>query len=173
LVKKRVVFKDEWNRLLTEKFTPEDCRELGSLLFQALYEPFLPIPTLTRESKSFPTIFQNLIAQMMYPPPPMFSLPLGSLILENLFSSLDSLRAEITDHHSIQELIRLRWVLALHHSCKNFRGFEGLSKSLVLKLGWLIRRTVKIHCKATFIVLNSISENYSLLSEYCCRVIDK
>ena len=90
--------------------TQSDFTELSTIVFQSLYEPDIPIPALMRESTSYPTIFQNLLASKIYPQPPQFSVPLGSNILENLFSCLDMIRDELKCPEAIQFLISFRWV---------------------------------------------------------------
>lgn len=68
MLKKRVISQRKWARLKGIGLPQGYCTELAKELYFALYMPDIPLPALTRESLSFLTIFQNLLAQLIYPP---------------------------------------------------------------------------------------------------------
>lgn len=128
------------------------------------------MPALTRESKSFPTLFQNLIAQMVYPPPPMFFKPPGFAILELLYSQLDGMRLQIQGPNDLAHLKSLRWITLknVFSPKSSVQGFD--SEILLFKLLRYIKKEIKLHCRATAAVLGSIKESTEFVSEYCRRV---
>ena len=170
LLKKRVILQCEWKALAEQSWAPSMVYELSNLLFKSLYEPDVPIPALTREAKSFSTIFQNLIGQMVFPPPPMFFNPPGVLILKTLYSQLENFKNEINDEDSIQQLFRLKWIVSKNDSSLYSRVQRSQPESIIFKLTRYIKKTIKIHCKSTVAVLSITEEPRDLTNDYCIRV---
>lgn len=110
LLKKRIISQKKWSRLKSIGFPQGYYKELSKELYFILCMPDIPLPSLTRESLSFLTIFQNLLAQIIYPPAfGFFSDPQAYLpdLSEECFNQAYQ---ELLQTSSWEFLYSIRWV---------------------------------------------------------------
>ncbi|CAG9317501.1 unnamed protein product [Blepharisma stoltei] len=197
LLKKLTQIRHSWLLLKGDNFTSDDLELLRSEVFLALYEPLLPPPPLRREPKTFPTIIQDLLAHAFEEPIQNgFSLPTESeMIIEGAMSQ--SLLEEICDTVSIDQIVIIKWGLkgnkcninkslsmgssGNQSTCYSSGDFGSSllntyfqnkminANPLLIRLFCTLKKTIKIHCVASWNCLNLIEEASELLTEYCIR----
>ncbi|CAG9321673.1 unnamed protein product [Blepharisma stoltei] len=198
LLKKLIQTRHSWLLLKGDSFTHDDLDTLRCEVFLTLQEPLLPPPPLRREPKTFPTIIQDLLAHIFEEPSQIgFNLPTESeMIIEGVMNQ--NLIDEIGDNVSIDQIAIIKWALkgnkcdinkslslgssGNQSTCYSSTGdFDSTllttyfqnkminANPLIIKLFCTLKKTIKIHCVASWNCLNLIEEATELLSEYCLR----
>ena len=159
---------------------PQDIQDLKHEIFLSLKEPFLPIPSLRRESNFFPTILQDLIGNAFSQND--FEAPYCCNALENLKYSIERLEDEFLAFELIQEFSHSRWLLKAstvelktdncYNLCSRSTSAEtDKNPSVLISLMKAIKTTIKTHCKAVLAYLQTFRESLSFLSAYNLFVI--
>lgn len=170
-----------WNRISVDLIQPQDLDDLKKEVFSTLKEPFLPVPSLRREANFFPTILQDLIGNA-FTTPSDFEMPFGFPALEVFKNCIDQLEMNFMDSEQIQNLSYKRWLLKkpkkdLVNPARNSLASQSTCEesernpNILLCLMTIIKKTVKVHCRAVCAYLRTLPEALSFLSGYNMLVV--